>query len=215
MINVVLALGLAGIDPGEMPRRWLPRWVWFAVAALAIAVTLAAIGAARAEATGWPGPYAVDLVKVDDGDTVVVRFREGPCERGPCAGSIWSIRVAGIDTPEKRLCRGWATLAERLPTLTPAQRTRMQSCAWCPAEKTAAAEARTYATKVLSGRALRVSGLVRDPYWGRLVGSVELDAGGEWRSLAEVMIEVGHAVAYDPGAAHSYAKAKPWCGEAR
>lgn len=181
--------------------------------AFAAAVVLA--GGVSAETMHWPGPYAASLVKVADGDTVVVRFAEGPCERGPCAGSIWSIRIAGIDTPEKRLCRNWQTLAERLPTLTPAQRTKLQSCAWCPAEKQAATEAKAYATKLLGAHPIRVSGLVRDPYWGRLVGSVELDAGGEWRSLADVMIEVGHATAYDPGATHSYAKAKPWCGEVR
>lgn len=216
-ISGVLWLGLiAGasiFDPlGRSPRQLFPIRLGLAFTLLVVAAILASIGAARAEPTSWPGPYAVSLVKVADGDTVVVRFAEGPCERGPCAGSIWSIRVAGIDTPEKRLCRNWQTLAERLPTLTPAQRTKLQSCAWCPAEKQAAAEAKAYASRLLSGHALRVSGLVRDPYWGRLVGSVELDTGGgEWRSLAEVMIEVGHAIAYDPGAAGSYAKVKPWC----
>ena len=189
-----------------------------AIAGVGLLVVIGVIASltARAESPSWPGPYAVELVQVADGDTVVVRFGEGPCGRGPCAGSIWSIRIAGIDTPERRLCRNWATLSERLPTMTTAQRTRAQSCAWCPAEKQAAAEAKAYATKLLGAHPIRVSGLTRDPYWGRLVGSIEIDAGDEWRSLADVMIEVGHATAYDPGSTHSYAKAKPWCdGEAR
>lgn len=168
---------------------------------------------ARAEASSWPGPYAVDLVEVSDGDTVVVRFGEGPCERGPCIGSVWSIRIAHVDTPEKKLCKGWKTLGERLPSMTAAQRIKVQSCAWCPAEKQAAAEAKVYVTKLLASRALRASDLRRDPYWGRLVGVLEVDAGGEWRALGDILIEVGLATPYDPGGGRSFAKTKPWCGE--
>lgn len=179
--------------------------------ALVVVGTFFSLQPRAAETVSWPGPYTVDLVKVSDGDTVVVRFGEGPCERGPCAGSIWSIRIAHIDTPEKKLCRGWETLVDRLPTMTPAQRTKQQSCAWCPAEKQAAVEARAYVAKLLAGRALRASDLRRDPYWGRLVGVLEVDAAGEWRALGDILIEVGLAVPYDPGDGHGFGKAKPWC----
>ena len=108
-------------------RHSLLRLVFFMVAVLVVAVLR------PASAETWPGPYAATVVKVTDGDTVVVRFAEGPCERGPCVASVWSIRIAGIDTPEKKLCRDWQALPARLPTMSPARRTKAQSCAWGPA----------------------------------------------------------------------------------
>jgi len=163
----------------------------------------------------WPGPFAVTLVAVQDGDTVTVKFQEGPCGRGPCAGSIWSIRVAGIDTPESRLCKRWRELPGLLDHISPRERTRMQSCAWCPAEVEAVKSLKTYVGKVLARHPIRVEGLRRDPYWGRLVGSIEIDAGGgDWRSLAAALRDTGLVEDYDP-AVSGYAKSKPWCEAGR
>jgi endonuclease YncB( thermonuclease family) len=151
----------------------------------------------------WPGPYAITKPTVKDGDTVEVMFKEGPCGRGPCAGSIWGIRVRGIDAPEIHACRAGDKHG----------RGTSQSCARCPAELALGLKARDMA-KTLIERATdaRIGHVSRDAYAGRLVGEIDLSIDGSWQSLGDRLEVLGLAVPYDPSATGSFKKTKPWCG---
>lgn len=147
----------------------------------------------------WPGPFRVSIEHVRDGDSVDVRFEEGPCGRGPCSGSEWTLRIRGIDTAETSRCRG---------------RPR-QSCAACEAEVKAGRQAAAHARRLLDGAvAARVRELGPDPYQGRIVGTLEILRGGGWVSYGALMMEAGLAVPYDPAARGSWEKTKPWCRRA-
>jgi endonuclease YncB( thermonuclease family) len=148
----------------------------------------------------WAGPFKVQVIEVKDGDTVEILFKEGPCSEGglgaPCAGSIMALRVRGIDTPEKKLC----------------QRQGSQSCAACPQEaKLGQASTRT-AKALLEGKLIAyVRDLGRDPYFGRVVGTIDILHEGRLQSYATLMIEAGLASRYDPLADGTYRKTKNWC----
>jgi len=70
-------------------------------------------------------------------------------------------------------------------------------------EKTAGQNAREYARKILAGAYLRVVNVRHGKFAGRMVGDLWVND----RSFAEIMIETGHAVAYDGG------KREKWCKE--
>jgi endonuclease YncB( thermonuclease family) len=144
---------------------------------------------------GWPGPHAVEVLQVQDADTIVVRMRDGPCGRGPCPGAEISVRVRGVDAPEVHLCRTSTS----------------QSCAQCDAELVAGRQAAAAAKKLLTGAAVRIRDIGPDPYWGRYVATIELLSGGAWQSYADILISRDLAVPYDPAGAGTYRKPKPWC----
>lgn len=149
--------------------------------------------------TRWPGYYHVVNPRVIDGDTVEVTFQDGPCGYGPCAGAIRSIRLAGVDTPEHRLCRHDGE----------------QSCAQCPEELALAGKAEDYTAKAI-GEALRlrVTGLERGSYAGRVVGDLQVQGdSGTWYSLSAGLLKAGLAEAYDPDASGSFKKEKGWCAK--
>ncbi len=91
----------------------LGRRTFFLFLAMTLLPVLARAGGASA-ADHLPGPVGATVVRVIDGDTLVVRAR------------IWlgqnvetSVRVAGLDTPELRGgCAGERRLAARAKTLT-------------------------------------------------------------------------------------------------
>lgn len=175
------------------------------VATLIGFAAMVALGVASAGAAGakWPGPHPVELIAVKDGDTVDVRFRDGPCGRGPCPGSEASIRVRGIDAPEVHACHQAG--ADK------SGRGKAQSCAACDAELVLGRQAAATARQLLAGAAVRVRDIGPDAYNGRYVATIEVMSGGAWRSYADLMTAKGLAVAYDPQASGSYVKSKPWC----
>lgn len=171
--------------------------------AIALALICLAFGILPAEAAKarWPGPFPVDVIAVRDGDTVDVRFRDGPCGRAPCPGQETLVRVLGIDAPESHRC-GASRAGQRA--------SGGQSCAACDEEwrlgKQAAAELEAFTR----GKAARVGQIRPDKYAGRVLGELEVFADGGWRSAAEHMKLKGLAVAYDGGR-----KTKPWCAKKR
>jgi endonuclease YncB( thermonuclease family) len=155
---------------------------------------------AMPKGVSWPGPFRVQVIAVKDGDTVEVLFREGPCSAGglgaPCPGSVLALRIRGIDTPEKKLC----------------QKRSNQSCAACPEEAELGKRATAFANAELTGRlAARVTNLGRDPYFGRIVGTIEILKDGRFQNYADLIIAAGLAQPYDPSGSGSYAKLKGWC----
>jgi endonuclease YncB( thermonuclease family) len=148
----------------------------------------------------WPGPFKVQVLSVTDGDTVEVLFRDGPCTEGgrgaPCQGNILALRIRGIDTPEKKLC----------------QKRRSQSCAACPEEEKLGKAATEFARALLVGKLVaQARDLGKDPYFGRIVGSLDVLHEGRMRSFADLIQEAGLAVRYEPLIDGSYTKSKGWC----
>jgi endonuclease YncB( thermonuclease family) len=165
-----------------------------------ILLTLWPIAADAAKAR-WPGPFPVELLAVRDGDTVDVRFRDGPCGRAPCPGQETLVRVLGIDAPESHRC-GTSRIGQRS--------SGGQSCASCDEEWRLGKQAATELDDFTRGRAARVGQIRPDKYAGRVLGELEVFADGGWRSAAEHMKLKGLAVAYD-----GRRKTKPWCGKKR
>lgn len=202
-----------GREDVAMTFAGLIRGLVIAAAALIVATVigfavLIALGVSSATPAGaagakWPGPHPVELIAVKDGDTVDVRFRDGPCGRGPCPGSEVSIRVRGIDAPEVHACHQAG--------VDKAGRGKAQSCAACDAELALGRQAAATARQLLAGAAVRVRDIGPDAYNGRYVATIEVMSGGAWRSYADLMTAKGLAVAYDPQASGSYVKSKPWC----
>jgi endonuclease YncB( thermonuclease family) len=162
--------------------------------------TSPAMAAPKPRGVQWPGPFKVQVLEVKDGDTVEVLFREGPCSEGglgaPCPGSILALRVRGIDTPEKKLC----------------QKLTRQSCAACPEEARLGQAATQTAKALLVGKLVaQVRDLGRDPYFGRIVGSIDILHEGRLQSYATLMIEAGLANRYEPLEDGTYRKDKSWC----
>lgn len=163
------------------------------LAVLMIAATTTA--QARETKVKWPGPFAVTVVEVRDGDSVLVAVRGNcpfGCERVDRRNLI-TIRLSGIDTGETRACRR---------SVTP-------SCAACLAELTAGIAAKARAMELFDGSAVRVVALKPDKYRGRVVGDMQVLRDGRWQSVGSALLDEGHAVAYDGGR-----KAKPWCSGA-
>jgi endonuclease YncB( thermonuclease family) len=160
------------------------------------------IEGARAEPRSkWPGPFRVEVLAVTDGDTVRVRFAEGPCGRGPCVGQELGLRLRGIDTPEKKLC-GKPKPGKK----------QSQSCAQCPEERALGIKATAFMTGLMRpGAAVRARDLKPDPYNGRIVGALEVLTGGRWQSASDAMIARKLASPYDPDKVGTYQKIKNWC----
>ena len=146
---------------------------------------------AREAGPVWPGPFRVKMISVRDGDTVDVRFEEGPCGRGPCRRQILAVRVLGVDTPESRPCQGMIH----------------GGCAACDDELRLGLQAKRFTAAFVDRAPLRVAALRPDKYNGRIVGDLQALHGGRWHSLGPALTHAGLAVPYDGGR-----KSKPWCG---
>lgn len=145
-------------------------------ASLLLLLLLAGCTAAEAEpAAVTASPHACPVLRVVDGDT----FRVPTSCLTPPAES--AIRVLGIDTPELR--------------------------GRCEAERVAARAARAFAEAALAAAAeVLVVNPKPDKYAGRFDALVILvDRFGHRRSLGEMLIEAGHARAYDGG------RRQGWC----
>lgn len=110
-------------------------------------------------------PYDWKVIKVNDGDTVVF---EAPFMPAPLKPQL-SLRVLGVDTPEKGARAG------------------------CPKEA-AAAEAASAFTKnlVANAKVIRVELKEHDKFGGRVLGDLIVDG----QRLSELLIKNGHARAY-------------------
>ncbi len=106
--EIIAAFRIAahGIQRRAGRRMNLRRTILIAAAALvcvAAAFVACSNTAYAQDRSKWPGPFPVDILAVLDGDTVEVRFGDGPCTAGgrgaPCPGSVLALRLAGIDTP--------------------------------------------------------------------------------------------------------------------
>lgn len=168
--------------------------------ALILLILLAASpGAVARETRQWPGPFPVDVLAVLDGDTVEVRFRDGPCGRSPCPGQVLSVRLLDIDAPEAHRC---GTRHDHRTTA----RSGGQSCAACEAEHRLGLEALAFTRDLVEGRAARVSAGRPDKFAGRVVARLQVLRDGAWIDVAEALKRAGLAVAYD-----GRRKSKPWC----
>lgn len=152
-------------------------------------------GLAARELRRWPGPFRVEVLEVLDGDTVEVRFAEGPCGRGPCAGQVLAVRLLDIDAPEAHLCRS----RDRA-------RSGGQSCAACDAEHRLGRQALAFTRDLVEGRAARVSAGRPDKYHGRVVADLQVLMDGAWISVGHALLHHDLAVPYD-----GRRKSKPWC----
>lgn len=118
-----------------------------------------------------PYEYAVKLVEVYDGDTVVLDIDLG--------FDVWllrqRVRIAGIDAPELR--------------------TRDE------AEKAMGVEAREFLRSLLAKRNLRVVSekYNASEKFGRILGDIFFLEDGEWRSARDEMLAYGRGRAYDGG----------------
>ena len=110
-------------------------------------------------------PYDFKILKVSDGDTVVF---EAPFLPAPLKPQL-SLRVLGVDTPEKGARAG------------------------CPKEA-AAAEAASAFTKnlVANAKSIQIELKEHDKFGGRVLGDVIIDG----QKLSELLIKNGHARAY-------------------
>lgn len=146
-----------------------------------------------------PGPFRVEVLDVLDGDTVEVRFMEGPCGRLPCVGQQAAIRILNIDAPEAHACRSRSRA-----------RSGGASCAACPAELALGKRALAFTRDLVEGKghppAARALNVRPDKYHGRVVAGLEVLQDGAWVSVGDALIEAGLAVPYA-----GRAKSKPWC----
>jgi endonuclease YncB( thermonuclease family) len=129
-----------------------------------------------------PGGYRVQITSVTDGDTF--RIDANPWIKMPELARI-SVRVDGIDTPEKG------------------------GNANCEQERRNAAAATAFTKRMLleSGNQVALTGVRWDKYGGRILAKVEL-ANGE--DLSAKMIEMGYAMPYDgKGAKTDWCAARP------
>ena len=112
------------------------------------------------------GPYDIDIIEVKDGDTALVM-----AHLWPGLSQRVSVRIDGINTPEKR--------------------TRL-AC-----EKQAGYAATDYAVAwVASAKSCRLVGVGLGKFAGRVLGDIECD-GELWSAK---MLSAGHARAYHGGA---------------
>ena len=127
------------------------------IAAFIAAISLSSVAVAN--------PYDWKIIKVADGDTVVFEASFMPAPLKPQL----SLRVLGVDTPEKG------------------------ARAVCPAEA-AAAEKATAFTKnaVANAKKIQIELKEHDKFGGRVLGDVILDG----QKLSELLIKNGHARAY-------------------
>jgi endonuclease YncB( thermonuclease family) len=130
-----------------------------------VAALLAAVAKPGLAADWLPGPLPAEVTRVVDGDTIEVRVR------------IWLgqeletlVRIAGIDTPERRGA--------------------------CPAERERAAEAHLALSRLTAERQVVLREIHFGKYAGRVVARVETAAGED---LAQALKALGLARAYDGG----------------
>ena len=110
-------------------------------------------------------PYDYKIIKVSDGDTVVF---EAPFMPKPLKSQL-SLRVLGVDTPEK----GGRAL--------------------CPAEAAAAEKSSAFTKNaVANAKKIQIELKEHDKFGGRVLGDVILDG----QKLSEMLIKNGHARPY-------------------
>ena len=110
-------------------------------------------------------PYDWKIVKVSDGDTVVF---EAPFMPAPLKPQL-SLRVLGVDTPEKGARAG------------------------CPSEAAAAEKASAFTKNlVANAKKIQIELKEHDKFGGRVLGDVIIDG----QKLSELLIKNGHARAY-------------------
>jgi endonuclease YncB( thermonuclease family) len=110
-------------------------------------------------------PYDFKILKVSDGDTVVF---EAPFLPAPLKPQL-SLRVLGVDTPEKGGRAG------------------------CPAEAAAAEKASAFTKNlVANAKKIQVELKEHDKFGGRVLGDLIVDG----QRLSELLIKNGHARAY-------------------
>ena len=113
----------------------------------------------------FANPYDFKVLKVSDGDTVVF---EAPFMPAPLKPQL-SLRVLGVDTPEKGARAG------------------------CPAEAKAAEAASAFTKNlVANARKIQIELKEHDKFGGRILGDVIIDG----QRLSALLIENGHARAY-------------------
>ena len=127
-----------------------------------------------ASAERFPGPFAAEVVRVIDADTVELDVAVWPGQTVRVG-----LRIDGIDTPESRR-------------------------ADCPAEKVFGKEASAFVSGLLlPGSTVRVLDLFEGKYAGRVVGSLAVPQGDDPEhpelDLAELLVGRGFAQAYDGG----------------
>ena len=127
-------------------------------------------------APAFAADYAWPVLRVIDGDTIAV---DASADMPPELARL-SVRLAGIDTPEKG------------------------GRAKCPSERDAGQAATVYTEAALQ-QAQRV--VVRNPKWGKWGGRVLADVILDGRSLSADLIAAGHARAYDGGRRVSWCEA--------
>jgi micrococcal nuclease len=116
--------------------------------------------------TGYANPYNFPITRVIDGDTVAFRADFMPAPLKP----ELSIRVLGVDTPEK---------GHR---------------ASCDKEAKAAIAASEFTKKVVQdAKVIQVEIKSHDKYGGRVLGDIIIDG----KRLSTLLIENGHARPYD------------------
>ena len=110
-------------------------------------------------------PYDFKILKVSDGDTVVF---EAPFLPAPLKPQL-SLRVLGVDTPEKGGRAG------------------------CPAEAAAAEKASAFTKNlVANGKKIQIELKEHDKFGGRVLGDLIVDG----QRFSELLIKNGHARAY-------------------
>jgi endonuclease YncB( thermonuclease family) len=110
-------------------------------------------------------PYDFKILKVNDGDTVVF---EAPFLPAPLKPQL-SLRVLGVDTPEKGGRAG------------------------CPAEAAAAEKASAFTKNlVANAKKIQIELKEHDKFGGRVLGDLIVDG----QKLSELLIKNGHARAY-------------------
>jgi len=110
-------------------------------------------------------PYDFKILKVNDGDTVVF---EAPFMPAPLKPQL-SLRVLGVDTPEKGARAG------------------------CPAEAAAAEKASAFTKNlVANAKKIQIELKEHDKFGGRVLGDLIVDG----QKLSELLIKNGHARAY-------------------
>ena len=150
----------------------IPVWLLAAMALLC----LFSCGAQAKEI--HPGPYRAEVVKVIDSDTVRTLVQIWPGQTVTV-----SVRVYGVDTPEKFRPR-------------------------CPAEKTMAMKATAFVRGLIKpGDVIRLRAVQRGKYAGRVVAQVYIiNANGDEVSLGQLLIDRGFARPYFGGHKSSWCK---------
>jgi micrococcal nuclease len=135
------------------------------------------------------GPFPVSVISVTDGDTVVVEV-VGACPFGcitdTSGAQIISIRLAGVDTGETRLCK----------------KSINNSCAACPAERAEGLKAKQAVQDFLKDQSVVLINVSPDKYSGRVVGDLTVKG----QSASQLLLKRGLARPYD-----GKAKTKSWC----